>query len=68
MKTVKYLLFCIETILLILSFIFGVACAESGSWLLAIVFMFGPFIYAKLVNIERHLIFAEAFEKEHLNG
>jgi len=68
MKTVKYLLFCAEILLLIFSFLFGVACAESGSWLLAVIFLFGPFAYCKIVNIDQHLDFAEAFEKEHLNG
>ena len=68
MKTIKYLLFCVETITLILVFIFGIACAESESWLLAAVCICGPFLYGKVVNIDKHFEFAEAYEKERLNG
>lgn len=68
MNTIKYLLFCVETIALILVFIFGIACAESESWLLAAVCICGPFLYGKLVNFDKHIDFAEAYEKERLNS
>lgn len=68
MKTLKYLFFCVETILLITVFILGIACAESGSWVLAIILLAGPFFYGRVVNIGKHVEFAESFEKEYLNG
>ena len=68
MKTIKYLLFCVETITLILVFIFGIACAESESWFLAIICITAPFLYGRAVNIDKHFEFAEAYEKERLNG
>jgi len=64
MKHVIYILISLEFISLILSFVFGVACAESGSWLLAVVFLFGPFLYGRIVNLNRHLDWMEAYEKE----
>ena len=55
MKNIKKTLVTVELLGLVLLFIYGIACAESGSWLLALIFMFGPFLYGKLFNLGKRL-------------
>jgi len=63
MNTLKYHLVNLECLLLIFSIVLGIGAAESSMWFEAALFLFGPFLYGKLVNFNKHIEFCEIYNR-----
>lgn len=61
--TVHYYLIQLLMLAMIFSFILGVGAAESSMWGWAIVLMFGPFAFGKLINFGKQIDFCEAYDR-----
>ena len=61
--TITYLLIYLEEIAMLISIMLGIGATESSSWWKACLFIFGPFIYGKLVRFDDHVKFQETFSK-----
>ena len=63
--TVKYGLINLELIAMLCSVILGTGAAESSMWWQAYAFIFGPFLYGKLVGFSKHIDFLEAYDRAY---
>lgn len=61
--TIKHILIDLEGLAMIFSIILGIGAAESSMWFQAILFLFGPFLYGKLVDFNKHVEFQEAYDR-----
>jgi hypothetical protein len=48
---------------MIISFILGTGAAESNSFIMSCLLLFGPFAWAKLTNFDAQLHFYEVYER-----
>ena len=62
-NTVKYIAIHIEIFLFFLVFCFGVLFADAGiNWLTATL-LFGPFLFGKIVNLDKQIEFCEIYDR-----
>lgn len=62
-NTAKYIAIHIEIFLLLLVFCFGVLFADAGiNWLTATL-LFGPFLFGKIVNLDKQIEFCEIYDR-----
>ena len=62
-NTIKYIAIHIELFILLLVFFLGVAIVDNGIDWLTLALLFGPFIFGKLVNINKQLKFCDVYER-----
>jgi len=48
---------------MIISFVLGTGAAESNSFIISCLLLFGPFAWAKLTNFEAQLHFYEVYDR-----
>lgn len=62
-NTLKYFLYWLEAMVLVLCFCVGVVFFGEVNFWVATLLIFGPFVYGYIVGFNKHVNFIEAFER-----